>query len=108
MTEIATWVIRVAVMFATLSVVANLVVAHRLRSMLFAGIAALSVVYVTGYLWLLLNPTERAVWSEVMSGVSLVAWPMVWIGPAVRTFHQRTRFEKALTNMAATGPKVSA
>ena len=108
MTAIATWVIRASLAFALVSAVVNLAAARRLKSVLFASVAALSAIYVVSYGWLLLHPTERLAWSEVMSGVSLVAWPLIWIGPAMRSCRQRTKFEKALTTMTTPGPKVPA
>lgn len=47
-----------------------------------AGIGALSVLYVIGYVWLLAHPERAGVWSEFFRGVSLVAWSVVWILPA--------------------------
>jgi len=101
MTAIAEWVIRVSLVFAAGSFVLNAVTAVRVRSVLFAVIAALSGVYVVGYLWLLTNPTQRIAWSEVMSGVALLAWPLVWLAPAARAYRRMCLFERAIETMAA-------
>lgn len=47
-----------------------------------AAIAVLSAVYVAGYLWLLVGNPTVALWSSVMRGFSIVAWPAVWVAPA--------------------------
>lgn len=108
MTAIATWVIRASLALALLSAIVNLTAARRLKSALFASVAALSAIYVVSYAWLLLHPTERLAWSEVMSGVSLIAWPLIWVGPAMRACWQRRRFEQALVTMAPAAAKVPA
>lgn len=46
-------------------------------------IAALAVVYSAAYLFLAVWPHAILTWSQTMWGVSLVAWPLVWIIPAV-------------------------
>jgi hypothetical protein len=51
----------------------------------FAGVAALGAFYVAGYIWLLLNPDLAVVWSEFFRGVSLAAWTVVWMRPAIRS-----------------------
>ena len=52
------------------------------------SIAAVATAYV-----LVMFPEEIIVWSKVMRGVSLLAWPVVWIHPAVvqRRSVKRTR-----------------
>ena len=47
-----------------------------------AAVAAMSMVYVVGYLWLLLGDPPPAFWSSVMRGFSLVSWGVVWVAPA--------------------------
>lgn len=52
-----------------------------------AAIAAVSMMYVVLYLWLLgwvpgVAAPEVPVWSSVGRGISLVAWVVVWICPA--------------------------
>ena len=48
-----------------------------------AAIATVSLMYVAGYSWLLFGDVEVARWSSVFRGLSLVAWAVVWILPAV-------------------------
>lgn len=45
-------------------------------------IAVLAAGYVTAYVILLATDVAVAHWSSVMRGVSLVAWVVVWVGPA--------------------------
>lgn len=47
------------------------------------SIAALAAVYVGGYLYLAIWPENLLTWSQTMRGVSMLAWPVVWIIPAV-------------------------
>lgn len=46
-------------------------------------VAALSLVYVVGYSWLAFTDIDAGKWSETMRYVSLFAWPVVWIVPAI-------------------------
>lgn len=46
-------------------------------------IAALAVVYAAAYAYLAAWPDSILTWSQTMRGVSLLAWPVVWIAPAV-------------------------
>lgn len=57
------------------------------------SIAAVATAYVLGYTYLVMFPEEIIVWSKAMRGVSLLAWPVVWIYPAVlqRRSVKRTR-----------------
>lgn len=79
------WVALLSLLGAVISVVANWWAA---RSGLFrfravhAAIAAISLLYVTGYLWLLFGDVDPARWSSTLRGLSLVAWVVVWICPA--------------------------
>lgn len=56
-------------------------------------VASLSILYAGAYLWLGTHPAQQPGWSQVMRGVSLTAWPVVWIGPAFVSlrYHQRTK-----------------
>jgi hypothetical protein len=68
------------------SVVANWWAARvglfRLRTV-HAAITTVSLLYVGGYLWLLFGNVDPARWSSVFRGISLVAWVVVWVVPAV-------------------------
>lgn len=54
---------------------------HRFRP-IHSSIATLAAVYVVGYAWLLASDVAVTTWSALFRGVSLIAWPLVWIGPA--------------------------
>lgn len=63
----------------------NLVVALRSAKwgrIVHGAIASLAVGYVCSYVLLLATDVAVANWSSVMRGVSLVAWLVVWTGPA--------------------------
>ena len=47
-----------------------------------AAVATVSLIYVAGYVWLILGTPTSGEWSSVMRGFSLVAWVVVWIVPA--------------------------
>lgn len=53
-------------------------------------IGVYSIIYVIGYLWLLGIGEDILSWSQTMRGVSVLAWPLVWIAPA----YVSTRFWK--------------
>lgn len=63
----------------------NLVVCARSATVgriVHGAIAALALGYVCSYVALLASDVAVKDWSSVMRGVSLVAWLVVWIGPA--------------------------
>lgn len=80
------WVAVMSLAGATTSVIVNWRAAHaglfRFRT-IHAAIGAVSVLYVAGYLWLLFGNVDPARWSSTLRGLSLVAWLVVWILPAV-------------------------
>lgn len=53
----------------------------------------LAFIYFCGYVWLLVGQPDRANWSEIMSGVALATWPVVWILPPLFTYWQRNRVQ---------------
>jgi len=53
--------------------------------MVHAAIAVLSTFYVLGYIWLLSFVHDVATWSSVMRGLSILAWSIVWIAPALQS-----------------------
>jgi hypothetical protein len=71
------------------NVVATLDDDPRQRPM-WASIAALGVLYVAGYIWVL-NTGDPVTWSKLFRGVSIAAWPIVWIVPPVRSVLMRRR-----------------
>ncbi len=42
----------------------------------------LGAVYVLGYIWVLRTGDDLA-WSRLFRGVSLVAWPLAWMGESI-------------------------
>ena len=60
------------------------------------SIAAVATAYVIGYTYLAMFPEEIIVWSKVMRGVSLLAWPVVWIHPAVVQHRSMKRTKEIL------------
>lgn len=58
---------------------------HRRARRMHRAIGYLSAVYVAGYAWLLSGTVSVVRWSQIFRGVSLVAFPLVWIAPAVMT-----------------------
>jgi hypothetical protein len=72
----------------------------RLRT-IHAAIAAIAGVYVAGYLWLLglipfLDAPDPARWSSVLRGLSLVAWVVVWVAPAVLSIRTTRELHTAI------------
>lgn len=64
------------------------------RRGMWGAISALSLIYVGGYSWLLLG-VDRLLWTQVFSGVSLLAWP-VWCVPAIVVTRQHLGDVEAL------------
>ena len=67
---------------------------HRAR-LHFLQVTVLACFYWLGYLWLLMNPGGRLVWSQFFSGVSLFAWHLVWANRATDSIRgERERLAK--------------
>lgn len=47
-----------------------------------AAVASLALLYSALYGWLLLFDPPLRTWSSIWRGLSLTAWPIVWIWPA--------------------------
>jgi hypothetical protein len=61
------------------------VFANPKRRVRYAATASLCLIYVIGYVFLLLDFPPRVVeWSRYMRGVSLVSWVLVWMWPAIQ------------------------
>lgn len=86
MSGVEEFVVVVNLVCVLVSVVANVWAARvgllRCRTA-HAAIAAVSGIYVVGYLWLLSGDVTGEAWSSVFRGISLVAWVVVWIIPAL-------------------------
>lgn len=75
---------------ATISCAVHVVVAVRLARLraLSAASATLAAMYVGAYVWLLVDP-DVVHWSQIMRGVSIVVWPLIWILPGVTAVRAR-------------------
>ncbi len=73
--------------------VATRVPVHRVLHII---VGVLAAGYVVAYGWLLMNPHQRLIWSQFMSGVSIIVWPMVWTAPAVATWRERRQLSSFL------------
>lgn len=62
---------------------------------MWASVAALAAVYVAAYTVLVFSDLTPQVWSSYMRGVSLIAWPLVWVQSAVTT-RQWLRFRRGI------------
>jgi hypothetical protein len=93
------WVALMSLAGATASVIVNWHAARvglfRLRT-IHAAIATISVLYVAGYLWLLFGNVDPARWSSTLRGLSLVAWVVVWIMPAVLSIRTTRELHTAI------------
>lgn len=93
------WVAVLNLIGVTVSVVVNWWAARvglfRFRT-LHAAIAAISVLYVGGYLWLLFGDVEVARWSSVLRGLWLVAWLVAWICPACMSIRATRELHAAI------------
>lgn len=47
-----------------------------------AAVASLAILYTALYGWLLLFDPPLRTWSSIGRGLSLTAWPIVWVWPA--------------------------
>jgi len=43
----------------------------------------LAAAYVIGYAWLVFGSPDRARWSETLSLVGVITWPLVWVLPGL-------------------------
>ena len=63
---------------------------------MFAVVSVLAAVYVVAYAVLVFAPVDGGDWSETMRGVSLVAWPLVWMPHAWVVARTPKRFGEAV------------
>jgi hypothetical protein len=61
-----------------------------------AAIAAISVMYVAGYLWLLFGNVDPVRWSSTLRGISLVSWVVVWVMPAAMSVQINRKMHAAI------------
>jgi hypothetical protein len=60
-----------------------------------AAVAVVAGLYVIGYGWLVFTDVDRVEWSSTMVYLAVVAWPLVWITPAI----QAARYGKRLDDV---------
>ena len=65
------------------------------------AVSVISVFYVLGYVWLLTFAHDVANWSSAMRGLSLIAWVVVWIMPAVLSTRMWGKMKRAVLNEVA-------
>ena len=98
------WVAVVNVVCVSMSVIVNWWAA---RSGLFrfrtvhAAIAAVSGLYVVGYLWLFgllpgVDAPSVPQWSSVLRGFAIIAWLVVWIAPAAMSVRMNRDLHHAI------------
>ncbi len=63
-------------------------------------IAALAGIYSAAYLWLFFTQ-DVGPWSSIMRGVSVLAWPVVWIRPAIVNRRVVAAMRKAVRTASA-------
>lgn len=63
--------------------------------------SALALFYFGAYVWLLFNQSSNLGWTVVMRWISLVVWPIVWMGPAIASVVTRTNRNAMIKEAAA-------
>lgn len=98
-------VVAINVVLAAIAGTVNLRVAARVSAhrVLHVVVGCLAFGYACSYGWLLLNPEMRLEWSQVMSGVSVIAWPIVWTAPALATWRERRQITATLRAVEEVG-----
>lgn len=69
-----------------------------------AMVAALATFFIASYVWLGFHGDAIVEWSEFMRGVSLIAWPVVWIYPALRARDATVKAAKVAEGLLAKLP----
>ncbi len=99
MTPIEELIIAVNALMALGSVVVNVWAARdgllRFR-VVHAAVASLGVLYALLYGWLLICDPPLRLWSSIGRGLSLTAWPIVWILPAVVSIRATHELHQAI------------
>jgi len=68
-----------------------------------AAVASLALCYVALYGWLLLFDPPLQTWSSVGRGLSVTAWPIVWILPAVVSIRATHELHQAIRSRQEEG-----
>lgn len=99
MTLVEELIIAVNALLALGSVVVNVWAARdgllRFR-VIHAAVASLAFLYALLYGWLLLFDPPLRLWSSIGRGLSLTAWPIVWILPAVVSIRATHELHQAI------------
>lgn len=99
MTLVEELIIAVNALLALGSVVVNASAARdgllRFR-VVHAAVASLALCYVALYGWLLLFDPPLQTWSSVGRGLSVTAWPIVWVLPAVVSIRATRELHQAI------------
>ena len=61
-----------------------------------AAVASLAFLYALLYGWLLLFDPPLRLWSSIGRGLSLTAWPIVWVLPAVVSIRATRELHQAI------------
>ena len=99
MTLVEELIIAVNALLALGSVVVNVWAARdgllRFR-VIHAAVASLAFLYALLYGWLLLFDPPLRLWSSIGRGLSLTAWPIVWVLPAVVSIRATRELHQAI------------
>lgn len=57
-------------------------------------VVALGCIYLASYIWLLTGNIDRRTWSEIMMGVSIVVWAIVWVAPSEFSVRSQASIER--------------
>ena len=68
-----------------------------------AAVASLGVLYALLYGWLLLFDPPLQTWSSVGRGLSVTAWPIVWVWPALASVRAMRELHSAIRSRQEEG-----
>ena len=63
-------------------------------------IAVFAAIYALGYVMLLSGTLSVLEWSGFFRGVSVLVWPVVWVGPAALSLHTWRKIQTEVTDRA--------
>lgn len=106
MTLVEELIIAVNALLALGSVVVNACAARdgllRFR-VVHAAVASLALCYVALYGWLLLFDPPLQTWSSVGRGLSVTAWPIVWVWPPLASAQSMRELHSAIRSRQEEG-----
>jgi hypothetical protein len=98
MTTLEHWVVLLNIFLSLSAGLVNAYVASKVgmwwRKSL-VPVALLALIYSASYVYLFVTD-DVVQWSSTMRGVSLLAWPVVWAGPAIAVFRVTHSMHKVL------------